>query len=238
MEFPYLQNEDVIKVLEWITEFHTIAYKTDLRYDIEKIKDFGTEQRSEQNFFFLSRKTGCNLYPERAVYLKDTAEYNAFQTWCTRQDTPLLYLVELKHRENDCVKGNITQMYYPQVANYVKENAQVPTHVLVDGKDFQTPKSFSYQSYQQNEREIEETFGPLNSVDVRVDNDPLLQALLYQNRANTMGQAQSMDATNYFFALEDHCRELYKDVEDYKPFANYKSFDPEENEADEEDMDR
>lgn len=230
MEFPYLENVDLKNLLERITNLHTVAYKTDLQYDLESMEEAMDRNDRTENLLWISRRNGTNLFGERDVFLKETRSHNAFQSYCTRYDTPLLFLLQLKHRENHKLIGNATQLYYPQVAAFVGGNAQTCSHVLVESSAFEEAKSFSFQSYMENQEDIYATFGPFTSVQYKVDDEPNLQSLIAQNRANTIGLSKETTVSQYLSELQDYCQELYKDVEDYAPF--------EETQGDNEDLDR
>ncbi len=221
MEYLCLQNVDVKKIMSWVAEFNTVHYKMDLPLELERIQNFEPTADQSNNFFFLSKMNGVNLFPEREVFLKDTVSYQLFQVYAQEENNGLLYYVELKFRENDCFKGDMTQLDFSQVAELIRNHAQQPTHVLVDSTAFETPHSFPFEDYVNKRKEIDYILAPFDSVEYQVKNEHLLQSIIAYNREEIVAQREEVSSATYFEKLEDRCRELYQDISYYEPFAYF-----------------
>jgi hypothetical protein len=121
------ENVDVVAMLGAVVELNTAHYKSDFKYDIAMFKEAAQHPDGENNrFLWLSRPSGTYCFPERDVYVKDTAAFNYWNGSATilGKDTPfdrvivndrvMTYAVEVTGAEHGRIMGNVHEINYPE----------------------------------------------------------------------------------------------------------------------------
>jgi len=150
------ENVDVIAALGAVVELNTEHYKSDFKYDIEQFKAAARNPDGENNrLLFMSRQSGTWCYPERDVYIKDTAAFNTWNSYATIigdinsymssvivQDRILAYAVNIKGIENGRIKGDLYELDYRDHIRHINRSA-LPLHTVTavykDGATFTMP---------------------------------------------------------------------------------------------------
>jgi hypothetical protein len=135
-------NVDVIAALGAVVELNTEYYKSDFRYDIEQFKEAARNPDGENNrLLWLSRQSGTWSFPERDIYIKDTAPFHSFTGYGTLlgspefyqtvvlQDRILAYAVDITGIENGRVKGDLYELDYRDQIRQINKNA-LPLHTV------------------------------------------------------------------------------------------------------------
>jgi len=149
------ENVDIVAALGAIVELNTANYKSDFKYDIDMFKVAARNPDGENNrLLWLSRPSGTYCFPERDVYIKDTAAFNYWNGSATilGKDTPfdkvivndrvLTYAVDIKGVENGRIKGNLYELDYPdhvRQLNRVALPKDTVTVKYVDGTTLTLP---------------------------------------------------------------------------------------------------
>jgi len=136
------ENVDVVAALGAVVELNTAHYKSDFKYDIEMFKEAARHPDGVNNhLLWLSRPSGTYCYPERDVYIKDTAAFNYWNGSATilGKDTPfdkvivndraLTYAVDITGVENGRIKGNLYELDYPSHIRQLNRVA-LPWHTV------------------------------------------------------------------------------------------------------------
>ena len=137
------ENVDIIAALGAVVELNTEHYKGDFKYDIADFKNAALNPDGENNrLLWLSRQSGTYCFPERDVYIKDTAAFNYWQGSATIigdkdsymssvivHDRILAYAVDIKGLENGRVTGDLYELDY---RNHVRDvqRAALPLHTV------------------------------------------------------------------------------------------------------------
>ena len=150
------KDVDIVAALGAVVELNTEHYKSDFRYDIEQFKRAAQNPDGENNrLLWLSRQSGTWCYPERDVYIKDTAAFNTWNSYATIlgdinsymssvivQDRILAYAVNIKGIENGRIKGDLYEMDY---RDHIRQLSRValPLHTVTavykDGATYTLP---------------------------------------------------------------------------------------------------
>jgi len=142
-------NVDVIAALGAVVELNTENYKGDFKYDIEMFKTAARNPDGDNNrLLWLSRQNGTYCFPERDVYIKDTAAHNYWQGSATIigdknsymssvivQDRILAYAVTVTGIENGRIKGDIYELDYRDHTRHIDRAALPKDTVTVKFED-------------------------------------------------------------------------------------------------------
>lgn len=114
------ENVDVIDALYSILLQNTKFYRTDFRYDVEKIcKSYESKEYEDKRFIWLSRRCGTYCFKEKDVVCQHTFAAAALDYY---EDDPeiLLYAVEVTGCEEERIMGNLYQLDYQWYRNQIK----------------------------------------------------------------------------------------------------------------------
>jgi len=150
------ENVDIVAALGAVVELNTENYKSDFKYDVEQFKEAARNPDGENNrLLWLSRQSGTHCFPERDVYIKDTAANNTWNFYATIlgdinsymssvivQDRILAYAVEIKGIEKGRIKGDLYELDYREHIRQLNKVA-LPKHTVTvkheDGTVFTLP---------------------------------------------------------------------------------------------------
>ena len=142
------ENVDIVAALGAVVELNTEHYKGDFKYDIDMFKKAARNPDGENNrLLWLSRHSGTYCFPERDVYIKDTAAYNywkgnatilgspEFYQTVVVQDRILAYAVNIKGVENGRIKGDLYELEYRDHVRHLSKTALPRDTVTVKFED-------------------------------------------------------------------------------------------------------
>jgi len=150
------EGVDIVAALGAVVELNTEHYKGDFKYDIERFKEVARNPDGENNrLLWMSRHSGTWCYPERDVYIKDTAAFNTWNGYAkilgdvnsylstvVVQDRILAFAVNIKGMENGRVKGDLYELDYRDLVRQINKTA-LPLHTVTatykDGAAFTMP---------------------------------------------------------------------------------------------------
>ncbi len=152
-----LINVDLVEALRSIVKLKVDNYQSDIVYDIldlvnSKVNDY---------FCFMARESGTWLFEQKQVYIKDT---QANITWKTYENRDVsTYAIEITHKEDNKILGNIYEIDYQKTLEDVKLNEKEiekievtfnnDNKIIFDVDDFKNNKSTIINNY----GEIKET---------------------------------------------------------------------------------
>lgn len=152
-----LINVDLVEALRSIVKLKVDNYQSDIVYDIldlvnSKVNDY---------FCFMARESGTWLFEQKQVYIKDT---QANITWKTYENRDVsTYAIEITHKEDNKILGNIYEIDYQKTLEDVKLNEKEiekvevtfnnDNKIIFDIDDFKNNKSTIINNY----GEIKET---------------------------------------------------------------------------------
>jgi hypothetical protein len=155
------ENVDVIATLGAVVEINTEHYKSDFKYDIEKIREAAKHPDGENTrLLFMSRQSGTWCVKEREAYIKDAEAYNLWNGYATIlgdiksymstvvvQDRILAFAVDIKGAENGRVKGDVYELDYREHIRQLNRVA-LPLHTVTvkyeDGTELKLPHEEYY----------------------------------------------------------------------------------------------
>lgn len=122
-----LENVDLFEVLGNIVNENTEYYKSDFEHDKRWLKEATQKENSEDRIFcWLSRSHGTHLLNEREVFIKNAPENITFLHWYAEKEPSVkAYAVTVTGETDGRVTGNVYELDYPQICEYIKENAVV-----------------------------------------------------------------------------------------------------------------
>lgn len=114
------ENVDVMDALYSILQQNTKFYRTDFRYDVEKIcKSCESEEYEDKRFIWLSRRCGTYCFKEKDVVCQHTFAAAALDYYEDDSEI-LLYAVEVIGCEEERIMGNLYQLDYRWYCNQLK----------------------------------------------------------------------------------------------------------------------
>lgn len=170
---------DIIACLEQIVQKNTVFYQSDFEIDKDIFKENAESDNSEdKHWLWMSRSQGTHCFRERDVFIKDTAEHNA---WIYYEDSKsqhiLSYAVEITGVYDGVIRGNIYSLNYKNHCQLVKQVA-LPILGMRYVFDFGEYRS-SDQQYMQSTINKHQDLGKLEYVEAFTSqDDPGLKALL------------------------------------------------------------
>jgi hypothetical protein len=118
------ENVDIAECLAKVVEVNTEHYKGDYQYDLDKFREAAKAGDGEgKHFFWLSRRNGTECFTERAAYMKDSYEFNAWTYYARYPDEIRAYAVVIKSVERDVVIGDLYELDYPAHIAELKKDA-------------------------------------------------------------------------------------------------------------------
>ena len=124
---PTLENVDLFEVLGNVVNENTEYYKSDFEHDKRFLANAAHKENPEDKFFYwLSRSHGTHLLGEREVFIKDSPENTTFLYWNdVNNESIRAYAVTVTGEADGKIIGNVYDIDYPQLCEYIKENAAV-----------------------------------------------------------------------------------------------------------------
>ncbi len=116
---------DIIYCLKQIVKKNTVFFQTDFEIDKIIFKEYAESDNSEDKYWlWMARFHGTHCLRERDVFIKDTAEHNA---WIYYEDSKsqhiLSYAVEITGVYDGVIRGNIYSLNYKKHCQLVKQSA-------------------------------------------------------------------------------------------------------------------
>ena len=188
------ENIDVIAALGAVVELNTEHYKSDFRYDVERLKKAARNTDGENNrFLWLSRQSGTYCFRERDVYIKDTAAYNYWHGSAKLLGSPdfyrpvivddriLAYAVNITGIVNGKVKGDLYELDYRDHIRQLEKNAQ-PLYTVTVGYEDGTILTLHHQDYEIKRERISHRHGDVKSYQSNPEDENVLCNVLKQIR--------------------------------------------------------
>lgn len=146
-----LINVDLLEALRSIVKLKVDHYQSDIAYDILALNN------SKENDYFciMASEAGTWLFKQKQVYMKDT---QANITWKSYEDRDVSsYAVEITHKEEGKILGNIYEIDYQKILEDIKVNEKEvekievnftnDNKVIVDVEDFKSNKKNIINNY-------------------------------------------------------------------------------------------
>lgn len=198
------ENVDVIAALGAVVEINTEHYKSDFKYDIEKLKRAAQDPDGENSrLLWMSRLSGTWCVTEREAYIKDSEAFSIWNGYATIlgdiksylstvvvQDRILAYAVEVKGLENGRVKGDVYELDY---RDHIRElnRAALPLHTVrvkfEDGTDLQLP----HKEYYGHRERLSHQHGKITDFHVDPEDKAALADVLKQARGIRKKEARA-----------------------------------------------
>jgi len=186
------ENVDVIAALGAVVELNTANYKSDFKYDIDMFKAAARNPDGENNrFLWLSRPSGTYCFPERDVYIKDTAAFNYWNGSATTlgKDTPfdkvivndrvLTYAVDIKGAENGRIKGDLYELDYRDHIRQLNRVA-LPKHTVTVKFEDGTTLTLPHAEYDGKRERLYYQHGKVTDFRTNPENADTLRIVLTQ----------------------------------------------------------
>jgi len=188
------ENVDIVAALGAVVELNTEHYKSDFQYDIDMFRAAARNPDGENNrFLWLSRQSGTYCYPERDVYIKDTAAFNYWNGSATvlGKDTPfdkvivndrvLAYAVEVKGIENGRVKGDLYELDYPAHIRQLNR-AALPWHTVTAKYEDGTVLTLPHKEHDGQRERLAYKHGKITEYTANPENADALRIVLKVER--------------------------------------------------------
>jgi len=187
-------NVDIIAALGAVVELNTAHYKGDFKHDIERLKAAARNPDGENSrFLWLSRQSGTYCFPERDVYIKDTAAHNfwhgsakllgshEFYQHVIVSDRILAYAVNITGIEKGRIKGDLYELDYRDHIRHLNKTA-LPLHTVTakyaDGAILTMP----HQEYDDKYERLYYQHGQLQTLKPHPEDAGALRDVLTQAR--------------------------------------------------------
>ena len=120
------KTTDLIRDLRKIVDANTFHYKSDFNIDAEMFKQAARGEGQYQNWLWISRKCGTNIYPEPLVYTYNSPCYNSALFWLEDgHDGNKTYIVDINPNvvEDKRLEGVIYELSKGKIAEHIKKCA-------------------------------------------------------------------------------------------------------------------
>jgi hypothetical protein len=206
----HFENVDVLETLQKIVEHNTDYYKTDFKYDMEKLREAAADRNAGRHFFWMSRGGGTWCFAEPEVYIRNTSQHNTWNYYGgSKSEHVKTFWIELKGMRDEKVMGDIVEMDYQKHLDYLCTHSFEPTAVEIVFKNPNDVRTFSYQEYDQNFQSIAQRYGTVERVYFRVADPYAL------SRAAIEAHGLFWDATEPM-KIDDYVKRLDRDrLHDY-----------------------
>jgi hypothetical protein len=195
------ENVDVIAALGAVVELNTAHYKSDFKYDIDMFKAAAQNPDGENNrFLWLSRPAGTYCFPERDVYIKDTAAFNYWNGCATilGKDTPfdkvivndrvLTYALDIIGAEKGRIKGDIYELDYRDHIRQLNRVA-LPKHTVSVTFEDGTKLTLPHAEYDGKRERLSYQHGKVTDYRANPEKADCLHIVLTQARAQREKEA-------------------------------------------------
>lgn len=143
-------NCDVLAVLNEIMRHNTESYREDYITDKNILTEAAEENdKFDRRFFWLSSPRGTHCLKEKEIFLKDT---DANTTWLyydkKSEDKIIAYAVELDGFKDGVLIGDLYELDFHKITNYIRRNAVPVMRVKFtyeDGKEISVPYENDWQ---------------------------------------------------------------------------------------------
>ena len=202
------ENVDIVAALGAVVELNTAHYKSDFKYDIQMFKAVARNPDGVNNhLLWLSRPSGTYCFPERDVYIKDTAAFNYWNGSATilGKDTPfdrvivndrvLPYAVDIKGVEGGRIKGDLYELDY---RDHVRDLNRValPVHTVSARFEDGTSLTLPHAEYNAKFEQLYIRHGKVTDYRANPANEDALRTVLKVER-----EQRGKDATLATFKL-------------------------------------
>lgn len=149
-----LINVDLLEALRSIVKLKVDHYQSDITYDILDL----ASSKENDYFCFMAREAGTWLFEQKQVYIKDT---QANITWKSYENSDVsTYAVEITHKEEGKILGNIYEIDYQKTLEDIKVNEKEIEKIEVtfvnDNKII-----FDVESFKNNKNDIIRDYGEI-----------------------------------------------------------------------------
>lgn len=149
-----LINVDLLEALRSIVKLKVDHYQSDITYDILDL----ASSKENDYFCFMAREAGTWLFEQKQVYIKDT-QANITQKSYENSDVST-YAVEITHKEEGKILGNIYEIDYQKTLDDIKANEKEVEKIEVtfvnDNKIV-----FDVESFKNNKNDIIRDYGEI-----------------------------------------------------------------------------
>lgn len=215
-----LKNVDIIDVLQQITDNNTSHYSSDFEYDKQTIIGGSSDNA---RYFWMSRDNGTWIYPERDVYILQTASHNTWSAYSEKNDSVKAFLVEVQRITEGKAYGDIIELDYEKHLTNLIRNAVKPKEVQLTFKD--SMRNFSMNEYNNHFTSIKDRYGPVVDKTFLTESENILSYTILDARVKLIEEATPTDVDSFMFAFKEKLFEKYNDTSHDKEFVNINEAD-------------
>lgn len=199
----YFQNIDILATLQKIVDQNTDFYRTDFGYDKEMLTKAAESRNGNHHFLWLSRKSGTVCYPERDVYIRNTAPHNSWTYYGgSKSEQVKAFWVQVNKIAEGKVMGDIAEMDYEKHLDHLCTESLDPTAVSISFKDPFYSRTFPYKEYKENQDAIFNRYGVMTGMEYQVENPQKLDYAILRGQNLIMEAAYSTDIDSYVKLME------------------------------------
>ncbi len=149
-----LINVDLLEALRSIVKLKVDHYQSDIAYDILDLAN----SKENDYFCFMAREAGTWLFEQKQVYIKDT---QANITWKSYENSHVsTYAVEITHKEEGKILGNIYEIDYQRTLADIKINEKEVEKIEVTFTN-DNKIVFDVESFKNNKNDIIRDYGEI-----------------------------------------------------------------------------
>ena len=197
------ENVDIVAALGAVVELNTAHYKSDFKYDIDMFREAAKSPDSGNNHLvWLSRRCGTYCYPERDVYINDTAansfwcgsatilgDINSYMSSVIVSDRILAFAVDIKGVVNGRVKGDLYELDYGEHIRHIKKSA-LPKHTVTVKFEDGTKLTLPHAEYDGKRERLCYEHGKVTKYTANPEDTAALRGILKQAREQRNKDAQ------------------------------------------------
>lgn len=199
----YFHNVDILATLQKIVDQNTDFYRTDFEYDRAALTKAAENRNGNHHFLWLSRRSGTVCYPERDVYIQNTAPHNSWTYYGgSKSDHVKAFWVGVNKITEGKIMGDIAEMDYEKHLDHLCSESLEPTAVSISFKDPFYSRTFPIAEYKENQDAIFNRFGAMTGMEYQVENPQKLDYTIRCGQNLIMSAAYSTDIDSYVKLME------------------------------------
>ncbi|MEG1967192.1 MAG: hypothetical protein RR142_05920 [Clostridia bacterium] len=199
----YFHNVDVLATLQKIVDQNTDFYRTDFEYDRAALTKAAESRNGNHHFLWLSRQSGTVCYPERDVYIRNTAPHNSWTYYGgSKSDHVKAFWVQVNTVTEGKVMGDIAEMDYEKHLDHLCTESFDPVEVAISFKDPFYSRTFPYKEYNENQDAIFNRYGAMTGMEYQVEHPQKLDYAILRGQNLIIEAAYSTDIDSYVKLME------------------------------------
>lgn len=201
MNYPILENVDLLETMEEILNLNTQEYRSDFCYDVEHLLENVRESDTGGNYLWISTESGTQLLPERELFIPNNSVPETFKVCTQGNEYPLVFLVEPTERVGDKILGRLTGLNPESYLATMVQRSQEANQVLLSFPNHEQPVSFSYKEFDQFYSKIQKEYGYYSGKQLIVPQENQLQESMKMTRNDIYQSGITMEVGEYLEEL-------------------------------------